>query len=374
MRLTGRERALRALNFLPVDRVALMGGEIESSYRLTELAGRDYWKAPSQADVVIEACRDLEIDLLINLLLPFSPDMELRSWDIQAIFRYARQRFPDMDAVIEEINSFPTPVQLRKTYDQQAAYTIHLTEQLENDRASGEDLLWLASNFTAGYCKFMWYLDFGYLNYFMLLADNKVMAHKLYRYSGETGRLQNQAIAAAIRENDLPPFIYIGEDLCYNSGLMVSPKLLDAIYFPWLAYALEPLVEAGIDIIWHCDGNVMPIIDRLLGMGVTGFQGFQEDVGVDLAWIAAKQTIKGRRPIIMGSVQARSSLPFGSQADVRRDVERCIRIVGRGSGFFLGPSAVVQPEVPIENIRAMYDHARRVGRMPFTPWGTNWQT
>ncbi len=374
MRLKGRERALRALNFLPIDRVALMGGEIESSYTLTELAGWDYWKAPNQVDVVIEACRDLEIDLLINLLLPFSPDMELRSWDIESIFRYARQRFPDMDSVLEEIRSFPTPEQLRKTYDQQAAYSIHLTEQLENDRASGEDLLWLASNFTAGYCKFMWYLDFGYINYFMLLADHKEMAHKLFRYSGEAGRLQNQAIAAAIREKDLPPFIYIGEDLCYNTGLMVSPKLLDAIYFPWLAYALEPLVDAGIDIIWHCDGNVMPIIDRLLGMGVTGFQGFQEDVGVDLAWIARKQTIKGRRPIIMGSVQARSTLPFGSEADVRRDVERCIRIVGCSSGFFIGPSAVVQPEVPIENIRAMYDHARRVGRMPFTPWGVNWQT
>jgi hypothetical protein len=290
------------------------------------------------------------------------------------MFRYASQRFPDIQAVLEEINTFPTPGQLRKTFDQQAAYNIHLTEQLENDRASGEDLLWLASNFTAGCCKFMWYLDFGYLNYFMLLADYKEIAQKLYRYSAEAGRLQNLAIAAAIRENDLPPFIYLGEDLCYNSGLMVSPRLLDKIYFPWLSYALEPLVEAGIDIIWHCDGNVMPIIDRLLEMGVTGFQGFQEDVGVDLAWIARRRTIKNRRPILMGSVQARSTLPFGSQADVRWDVERCIQIVGRSSGFFLGPSAVVQPEVPIENIRAMYDHARRFGRMVFTPWGTNWQT
>jgi hypothetical protein len=371
MRLTGRERALRALQFLPVDRVALMGGEIESSYKLRELSGQDYWKAPSQVDVIIEACRDLGIDLLINLLQPFSPDMELRAWDIKAIFRYARQRYPDIESVIARINAFPTPEQLRKTYDQQGAYMIHLTEQRENDRASGEDLLWLASNFTAGCCKFMWYLDFGYVNYFTLLADHKEAAHKLFRYSAEAGRLQNQAIAAAIQENDLPPFIYIGEDLCYNSGLMVSPRLLDQIYFPWLAYALEPLVQAGIGIIWHCDGNVMPIIERLLKMGVAGFQGFQEDVGVDLGWIARKQTIQGHRPILMGSVQARSSLPFGTEEDVRRDVERCLRIVGLGSGFFIGPSAVVQPEVPIENVRAMYDHARRVGRLPFSPWGAN---
>ena len=369
MMMMGRERALRALNFLPVDRVALMGGEIESSYTLTELAGYDFWKAPDQVEVAIEACRDLGIDLIINILLPFSPDMELRSWDIEAVFRYARQRFPDVEAVIEEIHSYPTPEQLSKTFDQGAAYNIHLTEALEHDRMTGEDMLWLASNFNAGVCKFMWFVDFGYINYFTLLADNKDIAHKLFRYSGEAGRLKNEAIAAAIRENDLPPFIYMGEDLCYNSGPMASPRLLDQIYFPWLAYALEPLVEAGIDIIWHCDGNVMKIIDRLLEMGVTGFQGFQEDVGVDFEWIARRQTIKGRRPILMGSVQARGALPFGSEEDVRRDVERCINIAGRSSGFFLGPSAVVQPEIPMENIRAMYDHARHYGRLPFTPWG-----
>jgi hypothetical protein len=202
------------------------------------------------------------------------------------------------------------------------------------------------------------------MNYFTLLADYKEIAHQLYQYSAECGRLQNEAIAAAIIENDLPALIYIGEDLCYNNGLFVSPKLLDQIYFPGLAYALEPLVKAGIDIIWHCDGNVTPIVDRLLAMGVTGFQGFQEDVNVKLDWIAQKRTRKGRRPIILGSVQARGVLPFGSVDEVQKDVERCINTIGHESGFFLGPSAVIQPEVPVENIRALYRHGMEYGKIP----------
>jgi hypothetical protein len=367
--MKGRERALRALKFLPVDRVALMGGEIESGETLSKLAGRDYWKAMDQREVAIQAFRNLGIDLLIHLLLPYSYEMEVRAFDVETMFRYAKQRYPDVEAVVKEIYTFPTPEQVRKTYDQQAAYRIYLNDAIEQDRMTGDDMLWLSGGFKAGVCKFMWYLDFGYLNYFMLLADHKEIAHRLYLYSAECGHLQNEAIAAAICENDLPPIIYVGEDLCYNSGLFVSPKLLDQIYFPGLAYALEPLARAGIDIIWHCDGNVTPIVDRLLAMGVTGFQGFQEDVNVHLDSIVKKRTIHGRRPIILGSVQARGVLPFGSVEEVHRDVERCINTVGRESGFFLGPSAVIQPEVPIENIRALYQHGKDYGQIPIRPWG-----
>jgi hypothetical protein len=369
--MNGRERALRALKFLPVDRVALMGGEIESGETLSRLAGRDYWKAADQTEVAIQAFRNLEIDLLVHVLLPYSYEMEVRAWDVETMFRYAKQRFPDVDAVIKEIHTFPTPEQVRKTYDKQAAYRIYLSDAIEHDRMTGDDMLWLSSGFKAGVCRFMWYLDFGYMNYFKLLADHKDVAHQLYLYSAECGHIQNEAIAAAIRENDLPPFVYVGEDLCYNNGPFVSPRLLDKIYFPNLAYTLEPLVRAGIDIIWHCDGNVTSIVDRLLAMGITGFQGFQEDINVHLDWIAKKRTRKGRRPIILGSVQARGVLPFGSVEDVKRDVERCINTVGRESGFFIGPSAVIQPEVPIENIRALYQHGKEYGRISVRPWGIN---
>ncbi len=367
--MKGRERALRALSFQPVDRVALFAGEIESSQTLSMLSGQDYWKSPDQRKVAIEAFRNLGIDFIFILTLPFSPDEELRAWDVKAMFRYAKQRYPDVESVLRRIGSLPSPEQVRKTFDSEAAYHIHLARAREQDRLTGDDILWLASGFEAGLCEFAWYLEFGYENFFMLLGAHKDAAHKLFRYSAETGRLQNEAIAAAILENDLPPFVYDGSDLCYNSGLMASPKLLDEIYFPWLAYSLEPLVRAGINIIWHCDGDVTPIIDRMLAMGVAGFQGFQEDAGVRLDKLVRARTIRGRRPILLGSVQARSVLPFGTVDDVKQEVERCINVVGRESGFVLGPSAVIQPEIPIENIQAMYGHAKEYGRIPITPWG-----
>lgn len=367
MEMKGKERALRALRFEPVDRIPTLGGQIQSTEVLRTFAKRDYWSAFDPREVAIEAYKELGADLILSLLLPFSPDMENRAWDVPAMFRYAKQRYPSVDALIDEIRKFPTPEELRRSFDQQAAYHIHLMRAREQDRIAGDDLLWLASGFQVGACRFMWYVEWGYENFFMLLADHKEIAERLFHYSGEAGRLQNEAIAAAIQENDLPPFVYIGEDLCYNSGPMVSPKLLDEIYFPWLAHAFEPFVEAGIDIIWHCDGNVMAILDRLLAVGVTGFQGFQEDTGVDLEHLVNLRTIKGRRPILIGSVQARTIMPFGTPLQVRREVERCIDTVGRESGFILAASADMQPEIPAKNIETLYEHARAYGQLGVTP-------
>ena len=367
--MKGKERALRALRFEPVDRIPVLGGQIQSTEVLSALSRRDYWSAFDPREVAIEAYRNLGVDLIVSLLLPFSANMELRAWDVQSMFRYAKERYPDVDSVIREIESLPTPEEVRRTFDSQAAYHIHLARARDQERLTGDDMLWLASGFSVGFCRFMWFLEFGYENYFLLLADHKDIAHRLYRYSAEAGRMQNEAIVAAIEENDLPPFVYLGEDLCYNSGPMASPKLLDEIYFPWLAYALEPFVSADIDIIWHCDGDVTTIVDRLLAIGITGFQGFQEDTGVSLDRMVRARTIKGRRPILIGSVQARSILPFGTVQEVRREVERCINTVGRGSGFVLAAAADIQPEVPMKNIVAMYAHAQEYGRIGLTPFG-----
>jgi uroporphyrinogen-III decarboxylase len=42
---------------------------------------------------------------------------------------------------------------------------------------------------------------------------------------------------------------------------------------------------------------------------------------------------------------------------VARETETIIRTLGRNGGYILGPSHVFQGDVPIENIRAVYETA-----------------
>ena len=51
-------------------------------------------------------------------------------------------------------------------------------------------------------------------------------------------------------------------------------------------------------------------------------------------------------------------LPHGSTEDVHREVERRIEELGCGGGYVLGAVHNIQPDVPPENVLAMYRHAR----------------
>ena len=74
-------------------------------------------------------------------------------------------------------------------------------------------------------------------------------------------------------------------------------------------------------------------------------------------------TDAGGRPIsVWGCVSVVSTLPHGTAEDVRRAVERSYTLAGMGRGFVLSSTSSVMPEVPHENIDALFRHGREFGR------------
>ena len=126
--------------------------------------------------------------------------------------------------------------------------------------------------------------------------------------------------------------------------------------------AIEPLQRKHVKTLWHCDGNVTPIFDALLNLGMDGFQGFQEETGVSFPEIMNTRAKSGKPLIVLGSISVTTTLPFGTVEDVKRDVERCINLAEGRGGFILMTANVAQPDIPIENIFAMYKHAVEFGK------------
>jgi uroporphyrinogen decarboxylase len=207
----------------------------------------------------------------------------------------------------------------------------------------------------------MWYSTYGYRPYFLAMMKYPDVIETLFRYSGEQVRLRNKALASAIKGTGHIPLVYLGEDICYNEGPMAPVKLLREVYFPHLRRSMEPLKEAGIRIIWHSDGNIMPIVEDVLDCGVDGFQGFQHEAGTTLDKLVGLRSKAGRKLILFGSISVTATLPFGSVADVKAEVERCMDTAAGAGPFFLAPSSSVGPEVPDENIMAMFRHAVEYG-------------
>ena len=174
----------------------------------------------------------------------------------------------------------------------------------------------------------------------------------------------NRAAARAYTEGRLPPLYRLDHDMTDSRGTLVDVKSLDRIWFPHFARCIEPVVRTGVKILWHCDGNVMPMVPRLLDAGLSGFQGFQYEDGVDYPAICRMRTRDGDDLVIIAGASVTRTLPMGRPADVKRELAWLVRH-GPPTGLFLGCSSSVAPGVPWENIETLVEglkHYREHGR------------
>lgn len=206
------------------------------------------------------------------------------------------------------------------------------------------------------------YTRWGYVNYLSALHVYPELFGNYFAVAGEKARLRNLAIVEAVRKYELAPFVYGGDDICFNAGPICRPELLEDIYFPALRRAIEPLIHADIRIIWHCDGDIRPILRPLIDLGISGFQGFQEEAGVSFSEMANLRTRWGKKAILWGCVSVTTTFPFDTVDDVKRRVEECFRIAGPARGFCLASTSSILPETPLENIVAFFEHGKTFGR------------
>ena len=199
-------------------------------------------------------------------------------------------------------------------------------------------------------------MKFGYEAYFMAIGLYPQAIGRLYWESATVARVRNEIVAALIAEYDLPPVLFTGHDICDNTGPMCSLSFLQEYYFPQEKYALEPLLEAGIRVIRHCDGNVMPIVQDSIDVGYSGFQGFQYECGIDAYDIAGRSSITGEEFIFFSGLNVTRTLPFGNVDDVIEEIDYVLDYTDGGRGLFFFTSSSIGPEVPLENILSGYQY------------------
>ena len=63
-------------------------------------------------------------------------------------------------------------------------------------------------------------------------------------------------------------------------------------------------------------------------------------------------------PFLEGSIDVQKELPFRTPEEIRKIVRSRINILGENGGFILAPSHNLQPDIPVENIIAIYEAKR----------------
>ncbi|HUO69263.1 MAG TPA: uroporphyrinogen decarboxylase family protein [Solirubrobacteraceae bacterium] len=152
--------------------------------------------------------------------------------------------------------------------------------------------------------------------------------------------------------------IVIGDDIAHRGGLLISPVHWRRFLKPRLAELISALraLNAQLKIAYHSDGNVQALVPELIEIGVDVLHPAQPSA-MDLETCKRRY---GRSLSLWGTLDDEQTLPFGSEAEVRREVRRRIRGLGRGGGLIVGPTHQLGIDIPPGNVWAMVEEATGV--------------
>jgi uroporphyrinogen decarboxylase len=150
--------------------------------------------------------------------------------------------------------------------------------------------------------------------------------------------------------------LFLADDFGTQQSLIVSPDLFRRWYKPRLQRVIEAArsVRSDILILFHSDGAVAPLVRDFIDMGVDVLNPVQPEC-MDPAEIKREY---GNDLSFWGTIGTQTTLPFGTPDEVKRVVRERIATVGAGGGLIIGPTHVVEPEAPWENLLAFVEAVR----------------
>jgi hypothetical protein len=288
------------------------------------------------------ACERLGIDATYGC---YAPAAERAQHDGDVVSARTVWRTRPVFRTIEDLRSFRPP-----RLDEQTVEEAVLARHEQARRTYEPHTMYLPQNGGWGFLPGYDPQTFEVIS--IALAEEPGALERYWDFRMQVGILTNTVTA----RHRLAPAVQCCEDVAYKTGLMVSPRTLRTHFFPRFRRVIAPLKQAGIKVIWHSDGNVLPVLPDALDIGIDGIDPLERTAGMDIAEV---RQAYGRRLILVGNVDSRV-LTFGSEQEVRRAVRECIVSADAGGGHFVQSDAgQIMPDVPVRNVEAYIDEVRR---------------
>ena len=192
-----------------------------------------------------------------------------------------------------------------------------------------------------------------------LLLDmyrRKEMAHKFMERVSETCLgMAKQMVEGGVE------VLFVTDDYADCRSPFMTMEQFREFELPNMRRLIDYARSKGIPVLKHSDGNIYPILDDMIEAGIKGIHPIEPGT-MDLKDVKERY---GSKICILGNVDCRYVLPFGSEQDVRKDVRRCIDAAAKGGGYVLTSSNSIHANCKAENIHTMVEEARRYGKYPF---------
>ncbi len=139
-------------------------------------------------------------------------------------------------------------------------------------------------------------------------------------------------------------------DYCFNDGPWLSPPMFAEFVTPFLTRQVAGFHELGLYAAKHTDGDIMPILDQLVGAGIDALHSLDPMAGVDIREV---RRLVGPRLCLMGNVNC-ALVHAGTPEEVYQSALYCLTHGGVENGAYVFcTSNCIFEGVPLENYAAM---------------------
>lgn len=155
------------------------------------------------------------------------------------------------------------------------------------------------------------------------------------------------------------------DDLGTQVAPLISPALYREMVQPSharLAAFIKQKTGGRARVFMHSDGSIFDLLPDIIDAGIQVLNPIQPQ-----ATKMEPERLKaafGDQLVFHGGLDQQQVIPNGTPADVEAEVRAKLRALAPGGGYIFSPCHNLQPDVPPENIVAMYRTAAQSGRYP----------
>lgn len=146
--------------------------------------------------------------------------------------------------------------------------------------------------------------------------------------------------------------ILIADDIAYNRGPFMGPKIMDRFAWPFYKMMIGRIkAKRNVPVFLHTDGDIRTLLPQIADCGFDGLQSLQPSANVDI--LAVKRQ-HGSCLCLWGNLDLDRLMTFGTPLEVAEQTRWLCRNIGYDGGFLLSTCNILIDAIPIENVIAMY--------------------
>ncbi|NLF39331.1 hypothetical protein GX586_07790 [bacterium] len=352
--MTSRERTLRSLAHQPVDRLPVdfwasdaMIARIESAFSTSYRAFLDahdidlrYIDGPAYIGPALENGRDIWGVPRVTVRVPVKYGTEVYK-DVTD-FPLARATAV---ADVEQYDHWPSPDWF--DYSPVKAQCDALHEQGRAVVFMGDRMNRVAQLKPAMYIR-------GVENILMDLALNPDIAHEIInRIRAFYEEYLRRILDAARGGIDI---VFTGDDFGSQNGPLMSLAMWRAFIRTGFGSYIRIAKDHGCTVMHHTCGAVSEMLPDMIDCGLDVLQSVQpEAAGMSLAALKKRY---GARIGFHGGISIQQTRPFGTPADIERDVSAIRKLFKDDGGYIFCTAHNIQADTPIENVAALLEAYR----------------